>query len=52
MATLLDAYRAVLLHAAAPDWAGVGLIAALSAALLFASQRWFVRMSHRFAEEL
>jgi lipopolysaccharide transport system permease protein len=52
MASLLDAYRAALLHDTAPAWDRVGVIGALSAALLFVSHRWFVRMSHRFAEEL
>jgi lipopolysaccharide transport system permease protein len=52
MAALLDAYRAVLLRQSAPAWGRVGVLGALALLVLLASHRWFVAMSHRFAEEL
>lgn len=52
LAHLLDAYRGVLLHGQNPDWVYLGLVGLGSAGVLVLTQRWFVGMSHRFAEEL
>lgn len=52
MAHLLQSYRDVLLHGGTTEWhflAGLGVVAV---AMLALTHRWFVRMSHRFAEEL
>jgi lipopolysaccharide transport system permease protein len=49
---LLDGYRAVLLRGEAPDFRALGIIAAVSAALLAVAHRFFARASHHFVEEL
>lgn len=52
MASLLDAYRAVLLHHQAPPWSLLLSMTLGSTMLVFLGHRWFRHMSHRFAEEL
>jgi lipopolysaccharide transport system permease protein len=52
MAHLVAAYRALLLDGTAPDGMALGLLAVVSAVLLWVGARVFARASHRFLEEL
>lgn len=52
MVEILEAYRAVLLDNAWPDFAGLGGVAAVGGVILFWSFRLFRRASARFVEEL
>ncbi len=49
---LLDAYRAILIDGQPPNLLALLVLALLSTAALWLSQRYFVRMSYRFVEEL
>lgn len=49
---LLEAYRAVLLYGAIPDWAPLTILTLLSLALLALGYRLFLRASYSFVEEL
>ena len=52
MATLVDAYRNVLLFGMAPDWSSLAIVLALSCALLWIGYRTFERMKNGFVEEI
>ncbi len=52
LAQLVDAYRAVLMYGQWPDFAAVAMLLVTGLLLLALTFKLFVRMSHRFAEEL
>jgi lipopolysaccharide transport system permease protein len=52
MATLIQAYRDVLLYARAPDWISLAIVFVLSCALLALGYRTFERMKNGFVEEI
>jgi lipopolysaccharide transport system permease protein len=52
MATLVDAYRDVLLFGRAPDWLSLAIVFALSCALLWIGYHTFERMKNGFVEEI
>jgi lipopolysaccharide transport system permease protein len=49
---LLDAYRAVLMEGAQPDWPSLVAPCLLAIGLLFVGYRFFAGMSYRFVDEL
>jgi lipopolysaccharide transport system permease protein len=49
---LLNAYRAILMEGVWPDLWGLGVLAAISAVLLFIGYHIFMRASYSFVEEL
>ena len=52
MATLVDAYRDVLLFGRAPDWSSLALVFALSCVVLWVGYTTFERMKNGFVEEI
>ena len=52
LAHLVDAYRSVLLRGALPAMGSVLYLVSVSLVLCVAGMTWFVRSSHRFADEL
>ena len=47
---LMDGFRRVLLHGRWPEWAPVGVSAAVSALLLVLAYAWYKRVDPRFAD--
>jgi lipopolysaccharide transport system permease protein len=52
MAVLMEAWRAVLLRGAWPDFGTLGLLALAALALVAVGRRVFIAQSHRFVEEM
>lgn len=49
---LVEAYRAILLHGASPEWLPMAALGLLAVVLLYLGFRAFQRTSYRFAEEI
>jgi lipopolysaccharide transport system permease protein len=52
MATLVDAYRDVLLFGRAPDWTSLAIVFVMSCLLLWIGYRAFERMKNGFVEDI
>lgn len=52
MATLVDAYRDVLLFGRSPAWTSLAIVFALSCGLLWVGHHTFERMKNRFVEDI
>jgi len=52
MTHLVEAYRAVLIQGASPDWLSLMVIGMIAVSLLVFSYKKFMRVSYRFVEEL